>query len=142
MNMLPIESSRIVRAGREYATRIVLEECGKQSFDDQEWANLKAELVRLIAEEESPFRLGELLRLDAGLDMPVDVVLAVYDRLFALGVKDHVTRVCYATYALTHRERLEEASTILEEVSELTTDPELIGNTLLGHHPVFYGGPA
>lgn len=64
------------------------------------WDEQLSQLVSLIAVEDSAFRLGDILRLDAALDMPFDVVRSCYLRLFGLGISDVHTRLCYARYLL------------------------------------------
>lgn len=100
-------------------------------------------LLELVAAETSPFRLGEVLRCDVGLDLPVPVIKATYERLFELGVNDVHTRSCYAGYLLLHGPDWDDqANEILAEVEPAARAAGLWRSNVLGHHPVFYAGPA
>lgn len=99
-------------------------------------------LLELIAAETSPFRLGEVLRCDICLELPVPVVKATYERLFELGADDALTRTCYARYLLLHGPDWDQyANAILAEVEPAARAAGLWDSTVLGHHPVFYSGP-
>ncbi|MCP3976846.1 MAG: hypothetical protein GY720_20360 [bacterium] len=138
--MHPMDRSPIVVLAKAIRDQYQPEDTGVEPWAEDGWETRLAEMRRLIAVETSRFRLGEVLRMDAGLDMPVEVVIATYDRLFELGVRDDNTRLCYSSYLLLHRERLEEAEAIRAEVIERASAAGLIDNETLGHHPVFYGG--
>lgn len=105
-----------------------------------EW-ELAVSQARELAATESSFRvLGEVLRLDEGLELPVEVVLAVYRRLMALGASDARTRVCFARYLLLHGpEWDDEADLLLREVEVAARSAGLWDSPHLGHHPVFFG---
>lgn len=93
-----------------------------------------------VAERELSFRvLGEALRLDEGLELPVDVVVAVYRRLMALGAKDARTVVCFARYMLLHGPEWDaEATSLLANVEDSARACGLWDSPHLGHHPVFF----
>ena len=113
-----------------------------EDWASTDWEVQVSQLLTLIAVEDSAFRLGEILRLDAALDMPFDVVRACYLRLFGLGVSDVHTRLCYARYLLLHGPTWDgEAQDILGEIEEVARAPGLWDAPFLGHHPVFLAGP-
>jgi len=106
------------------------------------WDEQLSELLLLIAAEVSALRLGDILRLDAALEMPVNVVRSCYLRLFELGVSDVHTRLCYARYLLLHGPGWDgEAQDILGEIEEVAREAGLWDSRFLGHHPVFFAGP-
>ena len=112
------------------------------AWGDDEWAEQLGRFLVLVEAEESPYRLGQVLRYDAGLDLPVDVVKATYERLFELGASDVHTRLCYARYLLMHGPEWDDlANGILADVREAADAAGLWQNSLFGHHPVFYTGP-
>lgn len=95
--------------------------------------------VLLVQDERSPRTLGEILRLDEDLSMPVLLIIAVYGRLFELGVNDVHTRLCFARYLGMHGPDWDdEANGILHEISDAARDAGLWEGTHLGHHPVFF----
>ena len=111
-------------------------------WDSTAWDEQLSQLLSLIAVEGSAFRLGDILRLDAALDMPVDVVRSCYLRLFGLGVSDVHTRLCYARYLLLHGPTWDgEAQDILGGIEEAARAAGLWDSPFLGHHPVFFAGP-
>ncbi|WP_148085736.1 hypothetical protein [Amycolatopsis thermoflava] len=92
--------------------------------------------------EDSVLRLGDVLRCDVGLSLPVVVIKATYDRLFELGVADVRTRLCYARYLLLHGPEWDrEAGDILRQVEEPARLAGIWDPAFLGHHPVFYQSP-
>jgi hypothetical protein len=71
-------------------------------WDRTDWEAVRRVFRSALETEGSPFRLDEVLRLDAGLDLPFDIVRASYERLFDLGATDIHTRLCYARYLQMH----------------------------------------
>lgn len=104
-----------------------------------EWDRV-VDQARELAQAESSFRvLGEALRLDEGLELPVEIVVAVYERLMALGANDARTVVCFARYLLLHGPgRDDEANSLLGEVEAAARSAGLWDSPHLGHHPVFF----
>lgn len=110
-------------------------------WSPQQWTERRSRIVELIGTESSALRLGDVLRCDVGLDLPVEVVLAAYRRLFALGASDVYTKLCYARYLLLHGPDWDdEAQEILDSVEGVARAAGLWDAPILGHHPVFYGG--
>ena len=97
-----------------------------------------ARLIELVAVEESLLVLGDVLRADVSLDLPFRAICAVYRRLFALGVDDVRTRLCYARYVLLHSVADDEADRIIAEVEAPARAAGLWDGHHLGHHPVFF----
>lgn len=113
-----------------------------RTWGDADWEVAIAEFMALVVAESSALRLGDVLRYDAGLDLPVSIVKATYERLFRLGVDDIRTRLCYARYLLLHGPEWDsEARGILAEIEQKARVAGLWESNLLGHHPVFYAGP-
>lgn len=106
-----------------------------------EWEQVANQAQCLCEAETSPRTLGEALRLDEGLELPVEIVIAIYRRLMKLGVTDVRTRLCFARYLLLHGpEWDDEANSIVSEVEDLARSAGLWDSTHLGHHPVFFVG--
>lgn len=107
-----------------------------------EWERVVGQ-ARELAETESSFRvLGEALRLDEGLELPVEVVVAVYRRLVALGASDARTTVCFARYLLLHGpEWDDEANSLLRDVEVTARAAGVWDSPHLGHHPIFFADP-
>lgn len=106
-----------------------------------EWEANVESLLRLIRKEESALRLGDVLRFDLGLEMPISVVRATYARLFELGADDVHTKLCYARYLLLHGPDWDtEAEALLREVEPTARAAGLWDSPTLGHHPVFFRG--
>jgi hypothetical protein len=78
--------------------------------------------------------------MDRHLDLPRLVVVAVYERLFDLGVSDHLTRRCYAQYLklMWGPDRDSEAAEILTEVEPTLEAAGFNIEPGFGHHPTFY----
>lgn len=111
----------------------------EHAWQAADWDRARSAFRELVAVEESAFRLGEVLRCDIRLDLPVEVVKLTYERLFALGVSDARTRLCYARYLLLHGPDWDEqANRILAEVGDAARAAGLYDSPHLGHHPVFY----
>ena len=108
---------------------------------DDEWER-SVRAARSLCESESSVRtLGEVLRADEALEVPVPIIIAVYRRLFDLRVCDVRTRVCFARYLLLHGpEWDDEAASVLSEVEETARAARLWDEPHLGHHPVFFSG--
>lgn len=97
------------------------------------------EAKRLIGSESSFGVLGEALWLDADHEVPVEVVVAVYRRLMALGARDARTVVCFARYLLAHGPDWDdEANSMLAQVEPVARAAGLWDSPHLGHHPVFF----
>lgn len=108
-------------------------------WDERQWLDVCARFVELASEEASPFLLGEVLRLDHDLALPVSVVKATYERLISLGAVDVHTRLAYARYLSLHGPDWDsEASSILQEIESTARAAGLWDNCQFGHHPVFY----
>lgn len=113
---------------------------------DVQWSPSKLneavqQLLERVPSEKSAYKLGEVLRCDRGLHMPIDVIRATYQRLLVLGVTDARTRICYARYLLLHGPEWDaEAQAILKEVEAAARAAGLWDSPTLGHHPVFYNG--
>lgn len=115
---------------------------GPDAWSEAMWAEQVERFLVLVKVEESPHRVGKVLLHDAGLDLPVAVVRATYERLFELGASDVHTRLCYARYLLLHGPAWDElANGILAEIRPAAEADGLWQNSLFGHHPVFYAGP-
>jgi hypothetical protein len=83
--------------------------------------------------------LGEVLRLDEGLELPVPVVVAAYRRLLVLGAGDVRTKLCFARYLLLHGPQWDDEATALQaEVEGAARSAGLWNAPHLGHHPVFF----
>ena len=68
--------------------------------------------------------------------------MAVYRRLFALGVDDVHTKLCFAGYALLNGPDWDdEANAILQEIEPAARQAGLWKTRHLGHHPVFFVDP-
>lgn len=128
----------------ELALEMVSEMVGSpKGWNRHEWADAISRAIGLIGEEDSAFRLGEVLRADFGLDLPHQVVIASYRRLIALGVNDVHTRLCFGRYLLLQGPEFDaEASAILEDVQPAAEQAGLWDSDLIGHHPTFYAGPS
>lgn len=112
------------------------------AWGEDKWAEQLERFLILIEAEESPYRLGQVLLHDSGLDLPVVVVKATYERLFELGASDVHTKLCYARYLLMHGPEWDDfANGILADVRDAAHAAGLWQNSLFGHHPVFYTGP-
>jgi hypothetical protein len=125
----------------ELAKQMVDQVAGEpdEAWQAADWERATAEFRELVAAEESTFRLGEVLRRDVGMDLPVEAVKLTYERLFALGVRDARTRLCYARYLLLHGPDWDElANGIVAEVEDAARAAGLWDSPHLGHHPVFY----
>lgn len=106
-----------------------------------EWEDAIKSFLSTVRDEESAYRLGEVLRLDRELDLPVRIVRATYHRLFELGATDARTRLCYARYSLLYGpEWDDEAHAIIAEVETAAKVGGFWDSPALGHHPVFYAG--
>lgn len=104
-----------------------------------DWDAAVAQTISLCRDADSPRLLGEVLRLDEGLELPREVVVAVYRRLLALGVADARTRLCFARYMLLMGPDWdEEANAILADVEESARAAGPWDAPHLGHHPVFF----
>jgi hypothetical protein len=128
----------------QLAARLVAQVEGEAApaWPPGEWEANTLRLLALINSEESPRRLGDLLRLDIGLDLPIEAVKAAYERLLHLGVNDARTRLCYARYLLLHGpQRDRPAHLILDEVEAPARAAGLWDSPVLGHHPVFFADP-
>ncbi|MEV6896490.1 hypothetical protein [Amycolatopsis sp. NPDC051372] len=110
-----------------------------ETWTPQDWDRASDALLRLVKAETPAYRLGEVLRYDVGLSLPVNVVKTTYERLFALGVKDVRSRLCYARYLLMHGPDWDqEAREILGQLEEPARQAGVWNADFLGHHPVFY----
>ncbi|MEV6905051.1 hypothetical protein [Amycolatopsis sp. NPDC051372] len=113
-----------------------------EAWTPQEWGRAADALLMLVQAETSAYRLGEVLRYDVGLSLPVAVVKATYERLFAIGVNDVRSRLCYARYLFMHGPDWDqEAEEILRQVEEPARLAGIWDADFVGHHPVFYEGP-
>ena len=93
-----------------------------------------------VATTDSAWALGESLRFDRNLQLPSKIVIAIYRRLFELGVDDVQTKVCFARYLLLHGPQWDvEAEAILDEVEDVARLAGFWDGPHLGHHPVFFG---
>ncbi|WP_431878571.1 hypothetical protein [Amycolatopsis sacchari] len=110
-----------------------------EAWRPQDWDRAVESFLNMVKTEDSALRLGDVLRCDVGLSLPVVVVKATYDRLFELGVADVRTRLCYARYLLLHGPEWDrEADEILRQVEGPARLAGIWDATFLGHHPVFY----
>lgn len=104
--------------------------------------DVEAEIVSIISaidQEESRTGLGDILRADMGLEVPVDIVIAAYRRLFDLGVSDAHSWICYAYYLRLHGPMWDDvADDIIAQYEEAARRAGILDNATLGHHPVFY----
>lgn len=110
-----------------------------ERWGSREWDSAVARFAHLVQEETSALRLGDVLRCDAGMDLPARVVKLTYERLFELGVRDVRTKLCYARYLLLHGPEWDEQG--LRVLAEVEAEAKVSGvwyAPLLGHHPVFY----
>ncbi len=108
-------------------------------WNSSEWDSAVTTFTNLVQEEGSAIRLGDVLRCDARMDLPVQVVKLTYERLFELGACDVRTKVCYARYLLLHGPDWDEVGErILAEVEPEARVAGVWDAPLLGHHPVFY----
>ncbi|WP_148085755.1 hypothetical protein [Amycolatopsis thermoflava] len=113
-----------------------------EAWRSQEWDRAVETFLKLVKTEDSALRLGDVLRCDVGLSLPVVVIKATYDRLFELGVADVRTRLCYARYLLLHGPEWDrKANDILRHVEEPARLAGIWDAEFLGHHPVFYQSP-
>ena len=95
--------------------------------------------IGLIAKERSLSVLGDVLRLDQGLEIPVEVVVSTYRRLLELGAADVRVVVCFARYLLLHGpEWDDEANAMLAQVEPVARAAGVWDGRHLGHHPVFF----
>jgi hypothetical protein len=140
MEQLP---ENVVGIAREMVRQSVGAE-GIEPWNAADWAAVREAFRGAVATERSAFRLGEVLRADLGLDLPVDVIRACYERLFQLGADDARTRLCYARYLQLYGQRWDEVliDRILDEVEGPARAAGLWSAPILGHHPVFYTGPS
>lgn len=100
-----------------------------------------ARSIELVSGETSFRILGEVLQLDETLELPVDLVIAVYRRILALGGNDALTRLCFAGYLLLHGPRWDdEAIAMRAEVEPAAKAAGILDAPHLGHHPVFFRG--
>jgi hypothetical protein len=112
------------------------------AWDESMWQAQLECFLTMVEAEESPYRLGQVLLHDAGLDLPVAVVKATYERLFELGASDVHTKLCYARYLLMHGPEWDDlAQGILAEIHDAADAAGLWENSRFGHHPVLYTGP-
>jgi len=83
--------------------------------------------------------LGEGLRLDEGLELPVGIVIATYRRLIELGVQDARIIICFARYLLLHGPAWDdEANALLAQTEEVARAAGIWDAPHLGHHPVLF----
>ncbi|QRP42710.1 hypothetical protein [Amycolatopsis sp. FDAARGOS 1241] len=107
-----------VELAREYSRQAEHVEPG-EAWTPQEWRRAADALLMLVQAEASASRVGEVLRYDDGLSLPVAVVKATYERLFAIEINDVRSRLCYARYLLVHGlDWDQEAGEILRQVEE------------------------
>lgn len=108
-------------------------------WSGMQWEQVVGKALELAETESSLRVLGEALRLDDGLELPVEVVVAVYRRLMELGASDVRTKVCFARYLLLHGPKWDvEANSLLCEVEVAARAAGLWDSPHLGHHPVFF----
>jgi hypothetical protein len=117
---------------------------GLEPWTGADWDAVRRAFRGSLEKERSAFRLGEVLRHDLHLDLPVEVVKGCYERLFELGATDARTRLCYARYLQQNGPAWDEvlAARILRDVEGPARAAGLWANPALGHHPVFYTGPS
>lgn len=98
-------------------------------------------IISAIEMETSLADLGDILRVDIGLEVPFDIVVATYRRLFELGVSDARSWLCYAYYLKLHGPMWDDfADEIIAKYEDAGRVAGLYDNPTLGHHPVFYSG--
>lgn len=107
-----------------------------RQWTEPEWNDAVASFGEVIQSVDSPRELGEVLRLDSMLELPFDVVVATYRRLFALGANDVLTKLCYARYLLLYDYEQDAASQILSEIEEAARAAGLWEGSLFAQHPV------
>ena len=108
-------------------------------WSEQQHVEADAKFLAAVGTEDSPYRLGQVLAEDVHLDLPFTWVKATYERLFAIGVDDVRTRLCYARYLLLHGPTWDEvAQSILAQVEPAARGAGLWEAPQLGHHPVFF----
>jgi len=131
MNELLNLAEELLVASRTPTSHIVLEESERQV----------ARAIELVARENSFRILGEVLQFDETLELPVDLVIAVYRRILELGGNDALTKLCFAGYLLLHGPQWDdEAIAMKTDVEDVARAAGLLDAPHLGHHPVFFRG--